>query len=101
MPKFQSDYDYPPPPWIFKPSLGPVCSGNMGGQVFESQILELIDTLSLIKFNIFLWVPYFLIYRTRAILTRSRFETALVYKPRILGLKNEEYPFLVHNLSVI
>ena len=29
-------------------------------------------------------------YRTRAIITRSWFETALVYKPRILGLKNEE-----------
>ena len=29
-------------------------------------------------------------YRTRAIITRSRFETALDYKPRILGLKNEE-----------
>ena len=41
------------------------------------------------------------IYRTRAIITRSRFETALVYKPRILGLKNEEFPFLVHKLSVI
>ena len=40
-------------------------------------------------------------YRTRAIITRSRFETALDYKPRILGLKNEEFPFLVHKLSVI
>ena len=40
-------------------------------------------------------------YRTRAIITRSRFETALVYKPRILGLKNEEFPFLVHKLSAI
>ena len=28
-----------------------------------------------------------IIYRTRAILTRSRFEAALVYKPRILSLK--------------
>ena len=27
--------------------------------------------------------------------------TALVYKPRILGLKNEEFPFLVHKWSVI
>ena len=33
---------------------------------------------------------YRLIYRTRAIITRSWSETALVYKPRILGLKNEE-----------
>ena len=40
-------------------------------------------------------------YRTRAIIGRSRFEAALVYKPRILSLKNEEFPFLVHKLSVI
>ena len=33
-------------------------------------------------------------YRSRAIIGRSRFEAALVYKPRILGLKNEEIPFL-------
>ena len=37
----------------------------------------------------------------RAIITRSRFETALIYKPRILGLKNDEFPFLDHKLSVI
>ena len=41
------------------------------------------------------------VYRTRAIIGRSRFEAAHVYKPRILGLKNEEYPFLVHKLSAI
>ena len=41
------------------------------------------------------------IYRTRAIIGRSRFEAAFVYKPRILGLKNEEFPFLVHKLSLI
>ena len=41
------------------------------------------------------------VYRTRAIIARSRSETALEYKPRILGLKNEEFPFLVHKLSVI
>ena len=40
-------------------------------------------------------------YRTRAIIGRSQFEAALVYKPRILGLKNEEFPFLVYKLSVI
>ena len=40
-------------------------------------------------------------YRTRAIIGRSRFEAALVYKPRILVLKSEEFPFLVHKLSVI
>ena len=39
-------------------------------------------------------------YRTRAIISRSRFEAALVYKPRILGLKIEEFLFLVHNWSV-
>ena len=32
-------------------------------------------------------------YRTRAIIGRSRFEAALVYKLRILGLKSEEFPF--------
>ena len=31
-------------------------------------------------------------YRTRAIITRSWFETALNYKPRILDLKIEELP---------
>ena len=40
-------------------------------------------------------------YRTRATISRSRFEAALFYKPRILSLKNEEFPFLVHKLSVI
>ena len=34
-------------------------------------------------------------YRTRAIIGRSRFEAALVYKPRILSLKKEEFPFVV------
>ena len=29
------------------------------------------------------------IYRTRAIISRSRFEAALVYKPRILSFKKE------------
>ena len=37
-------------------------------------------------------------YRTRAIIARSRSETALEYKPRILGLKNEEFLFLVHKV---
>ena len=41
------------------------------------------------------------VYRTGAIISRSRFEAALVYKPRILSLKNEEFPFLVHKLSAI
>ena len=40
------------------------------------------------------------IYRTRAIITRSWFETALNYKPRILDPKIEEFPCLVHKLSV-
>ena len=40
-------------------------------------------------------------YRTLATITCSWSVTALVYKPRILGLKNEEFPFLVHKLSVI
>ena len=45
--------------------------------------------------------PFKVIYRTRAIIGRSRFEAALDYKPRILGLKNEDFLFLVHKLSVI
>ena len=40
-------------------------------------------------------------YRTPAIITRSWFETALDYKPRFLGPKIEEFPILVHKLSVI
>jgi len=39
-------------------------------------------------------------YRTRAIITRSWFETALDYKPRILEPKIEEFSCLVHKLSV-
>ena len=46
----------------------------------------------------FLRLPY---YRMRPIIGRSRFEAALVYKPRILSFKNEEFPFLVHKLSAI
>ena len=38
-------------------------------------------------------------YRTRAIISRSGFEAALIYKSRILSLKYEELPFLVHKLS--
>ena len=41
------------------------------------------------------------IYCTRATITPSWSVTAFVYKPRILGLKNEEFPLLVHKLSVI
>ena len=41
------------------------------------------------------------IYRTRAIIGRSGFEAALVYKRRILSLKNEEFPFLEHKLCAI
>ena len=40
-------------------------------------------------------------YRTRVIITRSWFETALDYKPRILGPKKDEFYCLVHKLSVI
>ena len=39
-------------------------------------------------------------YRTRAIIARFRSETALEYKPRILGLKNKEFLFLVHKSVV-
>ena len=42
-----------------------------------------------------------MIYRTRAIIvTRSWFETSLEYKPQILDQKIEEFPYLVHKLSV-
>ena len=37
----------------------------------------------------------------RAIITRSWFETARKYKPRILGPQIEEFTFLVHKFSVI
>ena len=40
-------------------------------------------------------------YRTHAIIARSGFETALDYKPRILGLKIAKFAFLAHKLSVI
>ena len=40
-------------------------------------------------------------YCTSTIKGCSRYEAALVYKPRILSLKNEEFPFLVHKLSAI
>ena len=36
-----------------------------------------------------------------AIIGHSRFEAALVYKPRVVSLKNEEFPFLVKKLSAI
>ena len=39
-------------------------------------------------------------YHTRSIITRSWFETALVYYPRILDPKVEEFTCLVHKLSV-
>ena len=41
------------------------------------------------------------INNTLAIITGSWFETALNYKPQILGSKIEEFPYLVHELSVI
>ena len=42
-----------------------------------------------------------LVYRTRAIITRSYFETTLDYKPLIYGPKIEEVPCLAHKLFVI
>ena len=42
-----------------------------------------------------------IMYFTRAIITRSWFETARDYKPQILGPKFEEFPCLLHKLSVI
>ena len=43
----------------------------------------------------------FLYYRTRAIIGRSWFEAALIYKSRMLDLKSEEFLFLVDKLSVL
>ena len=39
-------------------------------------------------------------YHTRAIITRSWFETALNYKPRIFDPKMDEFPCLAHKFSV-
>ena len=51
--------------------------------------------------NIFI---QFLNYRMRSIMTRSFFETAFNFKPRILEQKIEEYPFfstkIVFNIKV-
>ena len=62
--------------------------------VFDS-VLPIVISLNLEKEKVKC------IYRTRAIITRSWSVTALVYKPRILGLENKEFPFLVHKWSVI
>ena len=53
------------------------------------------------EFRLYKGGPLDCSYRTRATITRSWSVTALLYKPQILGLKNEEFPFLVHKLSVI
>ena len=45
--------------------------------------------------------PYKNDYRKRAIITRYWFETALDYKPWILGKQIKELPCLVYTLSVI
>ena len=65
------------------------------------QLHYIIDEVALSNFlSLSTFVPP-LVYRTRAIISRSRFEAALVYKPRILSLKNEEFSFLEHKLSAI
>ena len=68
--------------------------GVYGNQIANGaqHLQEKVNTICLIKQ---------FIYRTRTIISCSRFEATLVYKPRILSLKNEEFPFLVHKLSVI
>ena len=40
-------------------------------------------------------------YSTHAIITHSWFETALDYKPRILGPNIKGFPFIVHKLPII
>ena len=62
-------------------------------------ILVCCNFLRAISFNPHTHVQ--MIYRLWAIIDRSRFEAALAYKPRILSLKNEEFPFLVHKMSAI
>ena len=46
-----------------------------------------------------LYIIYY-IYCTHATITRSWFETTLICKPQILDRKIEEFPCLVHKLSV-
>ena len=55
---------------------------------FKNKINFRLDKIGL---KLSCWIGYFM-YRTRAIITRSRFETALDYKPQILNSKNEELP---------
>ena len=43
----------------------------------------------------------FKLYRTRTIIPRSLFETALNYQPWIVGLQMIAFPILVHKFSVI
>ena len=69
--------------------------GNSGSLGFHNILF--VD----IELRIFTSQLMIYMYRTRAIIGRSRFEATLVYKPRILGLKNVEFPFLVHKLSVL
>ena len=48
--------------------------------------------------------PFFfnsIIYRTHFTIARSWSVMALVYRPRILGFKNEEFSFFVRKLSAI
>ena len=54
-------------------------------------INELGISFSFRDFNVNnnIFPPLLLMYRTRAIISRSRFEAALVYKPQILSFKKE------------
>ena len=67
---------------------------RLSANIFDTDICWSINILKKAQYTT-------LMYRTRAIIGRSQFEAALIYKPRILGLKSEELPFLVHKLSGI
>ena len=54
--------------------------------------------MNILDYKVFTNCMFHLKYRTRAIIGRSRFEAALVYKPRILGFKNgKNYVLTTYN----
>ena len=67
---------------------------------FVSTLDYLINTTSVYLFLKKILPCALLLYRTCPTITRSYFETALNYKPWILDPKIEEFPCLVHKLSV-
>ena len=89
--------------WISSNGVFPVFSFQLKATFCKARlaiIACLLDTASW-------WIDYLpqvmygKNYHTCAIISRSWFKTAFDYNPRILGAKIEEFPFLVHKLSVI